>query len=108
MSRKIFVTTPEGEQKAIEIGRYVDLDKEVVLLPNGERLTNALAEQIVERVHEALPGRPSLTSPGTRSPEVKARVPQATKDRLDAEVAKRGTTASVIIREALNAYLKSA
>ena len=106
--KKISIMGPDGVRRTVALGPDVDLAKEVVILPSGERLTNELVDEIVAAFHASLPGRPSLTSPGTRSPEVKARVPQATKDRLDAEVAKRHTTASVIIREALDAYLKSA
>ena len=108
MNRKIEINTPEGKRSAIELGDYVDLEKEVVMLPNGVRLTNALVDEIVSGFHASMPGRPSLTAPGTKSPEVKARVPRATKDRLEAVAAKRGTTTSVIVREALDAYLKSA
>ncbi len=102
------VMLPNGHRIEVEIGPDVDLEKEVVIMPSGERLTNAVVDRIVDEVHAAMAGRPSLTAPGTRSPEVKARVPQATKARLDAVATKRGTTTSVIIREALDAYFKTA
>lgn len=106
--KKIRVRTPDGIRVVNEVPGYLDLEKAEVLLPDGRRLTDAVVDEIVAKVHARMAGRPSLTAPGTRSPEVKARVPQATKDRLDAVAAKRGTTASVIVREALDAYLKSA
>ena len=106
--KRTTIKGPDGKRISVVIGPDVDLDKEVVLLANGERLTNAIVDQIVEEMHASQAGRPSLTAPGTRSPEIKARVPQQTKNRLDQVAAKRGTTASVIIREALDAYLKTA
>lgn len=102
------IMLPDGSRVRVEVGPDVDLEKEVVLLPSGERLTTAVVDRIVDEVHARMAGRPSLTAPGSRSPEVKARVPEATKARLDAVAAERGTTASVIIREALDAYLKTA
>lgn len=106
--KTVKVMGPDGKRRTYVLGPDVDLDSEVVLLPGGERLTNEVVHRIVDEVHAAMAGRPSLTAPGTRSPEVKARVPQSTKERLDAIAAKRGTTPSAIIREALDAYLKSA
>ena len=106
--KKVKVMGPDGIRRTYILGPDVDLEKEVVIMPSGERLTNAVVDRIVDEVHAAIAGRPSLTAPGTRSPEVKARVPQATKARLDAVATKRGTTTSVIIREALDAYLKTA
>lgn len=106
--KKVKVMGPDGVRRTYVLGPDVDLEKEVVMLPSGERLTNAVVDRIVDEVHAHMAGRPSLTAPGTRSPEVKARVPEATKARLEAVAAERGTTASVIIREALEAYLKSA
>lgn len=102
------IMLPGGKHMQVRIEPDVDLEKEVVLLPSGERLTEAVVERIVDEARAAMAGRPSLTAPGTRSPEVKARVPRQTKERLDAVAAKRGTTASEIIREALDAYLKTA
>jgi len=106
--KKVKVMGPDGKRRTYILGPDVDLDEEVVLLPNGERMTYADVDRIVDEVHASMAGRPSLTAPGTRSPEVKARVPLQTKQQLDAVAAKRGTTASEIIREALDAYLKTA
>lgn len=108
MKRIATITGPNGQKIRYRLGPDVDLDKDIVLLPNGQRMTNADVDRIVDEVHAAMAGRPSLTAPGTRSPEVKARVPRQTKARLDAVAAKRGTTASEIIREALDAYLETA
>jgi hypothetical protein len=53
-------------------------------------------------------GRPSLTAPGARSPEVKARVPAELKHRLEREANCRGASTSTLIRDALDRYLRGA
>ncbi len=87
----------------------VDFDKEVVLDQNGVRYTNARIDEIVGEIEEFGPyvGRPSLTAPAVHSPEVKARVPKSLKKRLEAEAKRRGKTPSVLIRQALEEFLKN-
>ena len=106
--KKVKIMGPDGKRRTYQLASDVDLNQEPVPLPNGAHMTDADVTRIVEAVHVGLAGRPSLTAPGTHSPEVKARVPRSTKEQLDALAARRGTTASVIIREALDAYLRSA
>jgi hypothetical protein len=89
-------------------GPDIDLDREVILDKDGRRITEARAEQIVEEVIEAVFGRPSLTSPGKHSPEVKARVPIQLKRKLQLEAKRRGETPSAVIRQALEEFLKGA
>lgn len=90
------------------IGPDIDLDVEVVLDKKGRRITEASAREIaVDALAKAGVGRPSLTAPGRRSPEIKARVPEDLKERLDIVAAERGTSTSEIIREALTEYLAS-
>lgn len=89
------------------IGRYVDLDKEVVLDTNGRRITEARARQIVREVHELAVGRPSLSSPGVHSPEIKARVPMKLKKSLQREAKRRGQTSSALVRQALEEFLRT-
>ena len=86
-------------------GKDVDLNKTVILDKQGNRLTNARAEKISQEIIKQATGRPSLTGPKQVSPEVKARVPQKLKVRLEREAKRRGETASVLIREALESYL---
>ena len=57
------------------VGPDADLDSEVVLLPNGDRLTNQVADEIADDpLGRRGLGRPSLTSVGAHSPSV---VPRA-------------------------------
>ena len=86
-------------------GKDVDLGKTIVLDKKGNRLTNARAEKIAQEIVKQATGRPSLTGPKKVSPEVKARVPQKLKIRLEREAKRRGETPSVLIREALESYL---
>jgi hypothetical protein len=86
-------------------GKDVDLNKKVVLDKQGKRLTNARAEKIAHEIVKQATGRPSLTGPKKVSPEVKARVPQKLKVKLEREARRRGETPSVLIREALENYL---
>ena len=87
-------------------GPDVDLDKEVVLDKRGRRITEARAAQISRQIlREVAAGRPSLTGTGKVSPEVKARVPQAMKDKLEREAKKYGVSPSVLIRQSLEEYL---
>ena len=88
-------------------GKDVDLNKTVILDKQGNRLTNARAEKISQEIINQATGRPSLTGPKKVSPEVKARVPQKLKVRLEREAKRRGETASVLIREALESYLSA-
>ena len=88
------------------VGPDIDLDKEVVLDKRGRRITEARAQQIARQIlRENAAGRPSLTGAKIVSPEVKARVPQGMKDKLDREAKKLGVTPSVLIRQALEEYL---
>ncbi len=89
-------------------GPDIDLDVEVVLDKKGRRITERRAQEIAAAALVKVGvGRPSLTGPGTHSPEVKARVPAELRDRLAAAARDRGTTSSTLIREALERYLVS-
>lgn len=89
-------------------GPDIDLSKTVVLGKNGKRIANARAERLALAAVDKVVGRPSLTAKSVESPQVKVRVPAKLKKALDKEVKRRGETKSVIVREALEKYLKSA
>ena len=85
------------------------LDVEVVRDKKGRRITEARAQGFAEEaLAKAGVGRPSLTAPGARSPEVKARVSAELKHRLEREAKRRGATTSTLIRDALERYLRGA
>lgn len=89
----------------------IDLDQEVVLDSQGERITEARAQEIAEdAVAEvrARRGRPSLTGGRQHSPQIAFRVPQHIAQRA-AEIAEReGKSLSELGREALERYLNDA
>lgn len=90
------------------LGRNVNLDKEVVLDSNGRRITEARARQIARQTHDLAVGRPSLSSPGVHSPEIKARVPMKLKKSLQREAKRRGQTSSELVRQAIEEFLRTA
>lgn len=63
------------------------------------------AREFVQDHPELVPGRPSLTSPGTESPHVSFRVPADLAAELDRLSAADGVTRSALARRALAAYL---
>lgn len=51
-------------------------------------------------------GRPSLSAPGGPSPVIRARVPQALKERITALAEKENRKESDVVRDALAAYVE--
>ena len=91
------------------LGPDIDLDVEVVRDKKGRRITEARAQRLAEEaLAKAGVGRPSLTAPGARSPEVKARVPAELMHRLEREAKRRGASTLTLIRDALDRYLRGA
>lgn len=90
------------------VGPDIDLDKEIVLDAQGRRITERRAEQIAsDTLEKAGVGRPSLSAPGRRSPEVKARVPEELRHRLQLAAEREHSSTSELIRRALEQYLAS-
>ncbi len=86
----------------------IDLDETDVRLPDGSRLTEARAEQLAGEVLErAGRGRPSLTEPGVRSPQLRLSIPADLRLRLDRRAAAEHRSVSTVVREALEHYLAS-
>jgi predicted HicB family RNase H-like nuclease len=83
------------------LGPDVDLDREVILLKSGERLTSKLAEKMARDAIKQVRGRPSLTAVSVESPQLKVRVPQKLKKAIEKEAKRRGETTSTVVREVL-------
>lgn len=81
-------------------GEDVDLDQEDVRLPDGTRLTQQVADAIVEDVRRKV-GRPSLTGQAAVSPRVTFRLTPDVRDRAAAIAEREGKTISQLAREAL-------
>ena len=78
----------------------VYLDQEDVRLPNGTRLTQDVADAIIDDVRRRS-GRPSLTGEAAVSPRVTFRLPPDIRDRAAAIAEREGKTISQLAREAL-------
>jgi predicted HicB family RNase H-like nuclease len=88
-------------KRKIKVGPDVDLDYDVVLLPDGVRLTNKLATKMARDAIKQVVGRPSLTAVAVESPQLKVRVPVKLKKAIEKEAKRRGETTSTIVREVL-------
>jgi len=88
-------------KRKIKVGPDVDLDSEVVVLPDGTRLTNKLAARMARDAIKLVVGRPSLTATAVESPQLKVRVPVKLKKAIEKEAKRRGETTSTIVREVL-------
>jgi len=99
------VRLPDGSVVEAEVQPDVDLDNEDVRDSRGNRIDDAYADDVVERVHRQL-GRPSLGESG-RSPRVSFRLP----DELLAKARRRaqadGTTVSTLARKAFEEFLEA-
>ncbi len=88
------------------IGRDVDLERDDVRLQDGTRLTDEVADDIMEQVRRTA-GRPSLSGQAAASPQISFRVAPAVRDRAAEVAAKEGKTVSELAREALEDRLTS-
>lgn len=88
--------------KSDEIG----LEREDVRLPDGTRLTEDVADAIVNDVRRTA-GRPSLTGAATASPRVSFRLTPEVRDRAVAIANDEGKTISELAREALEARVQA-
>ena len=96
--------TPPRVTDVTLIGPDVDLDREDIRLADGTRLTDAVADEVVDRVHRTV-GRPSLSGKAAQSPQIAFRVPAAVRDRAADLAALEGKTVSQLAREALESRL---
>ena len=105
---------PDGSLKEYVEAGDIDLDKEIVFDENGERITEARAQEMAESTMQEYyrrVGRPSLDrtgDSGKKSPQVSFRVPQRLAERAEAVAAREGKSLSQLGREALEKYLDAA
>ena len=89
-----------------QVGRDVDLDKEVIRDTTGKRITERRAQRIARDVLEqAGRGRPSLSGGRVRSPQVSFRAPAELRAKAEERAAREGKTVSQLAREALERLL---
>ena len=68
---------------------------------------DALVDRLIEAAHRTV-GRPSLTAPGARSPQITLRLPEAVNQRVTALAEQTGRRRSQVVRDALDRYLEAA
>ncbi len=98
-----------AKKYSIEAGE-VDLATEDVRDSKGRRIDDEYVTRAVDAAHEHLErvvGRPSLTAPGARSPQVTFRLQPEMKERAEKIASERHTTVSTLAREAFERYLAS-
>jgi len=81
-------------------GGEVDLDREVVIGPDGVRVTEAAAAAYTERR-----GRRSLSGGRGKSPQVAFRLDPELQSKAETAAAAKGTTVSSLARTALSEWL---
>jgi predicted HicB family RNase H-like nuclease len=91
--------TPPRITTDTPIGPDVDVDREDIQLTDGTRLTEEIADGIVEVRRSS--GRPSLTGEAAASPQIAFRVAPSVRDRAAEVAAREGKTTSQLAREAL-------
>ena len=87
------------------IGEDVDLEQDDVRLADGTRLTQDVAEQIVDRARRG--GRPSLSGRTQTSPQIAFRVPKEVRDKALEVAARQHKSLSQLAREALENLLEA-
>jgi hypothetical protein len=95
-------------EKYVITGPDVDLTEEVILDSKGRRVDQEYVDRALAEVEEhvtAKRGRPSLSGDSASSPQVTFRVAADVKQSAEAIAKARGTTVSVLAREALEAYI---
>ena len=86
----------------------IDLDEEDVRLADGTRVTEARAQELADEVLErAGRGRPSLSRPGVRSPQLRLSVPDDLRSRVVQRAEDEHRSVSTVVRDALEHYLAS-
>jgi predicted HicB family RNase H-like nuclease len=97
---------PPAVTPTTPIGDDIDVNAERVTLPDGARLTEDRADDIVEQVRSK-GGRPSLTGDAAASPRVSFRVTPDIRNRAAALADREGKTISQLAREALEARVRA-
>ena len=88
-------------------GPDADLRREDIRDRKGRRITEAYVDEAVEDVHGRLArGRPSLSGPGRRSPQVTFRLPADLREQAEEQARHEGTKVSDVARRALEEYLE--
>ena len=104
MARKAKIPI-DGREQEFEVGADVlDLAREDVRDRKGNRIDDAYVEAALADIDRHV-GRPSIGAPGTRSPQIFARVPAALKEALQARATEEHRDPSALVRQAVEEYI---
>jgi hypothetical protein len=100
------MATKKQPRYGLASGPDVDLVADDVRDPAGRRITQEYVDTAVADVHaKAGRGRPSLSTPGSRSPQVTFRLPSELRDQAEEQARREGAKVSDVARKALEEYL---
>ena len=100
------MATKKQPRYGLASGPDVDLGAEDVRDSAGRRITQEYVDASVADVHAKTGrGRPSLTGPGSRSPQVTFRLPSELRDQAEEQARREGAKVSDVARKALEEYL---
>ncbi|GGQ02408.1 ribbon-helix-helix protein, CopG family [Streptosporangium pseudovulgare] len=96
---------PEDVELTLDDASDVDLDAEEIYDRQGNRIDRAYVDAAVAHVRRSV-GRPSLSAPGERSPQVTFRLTAEEKNAAKALAEREGKTVSQLAREAFARYIR--
>jgi len=88
-------------------GPDVDLEVEDIRDSKGNRIDEEYVQRAVADVRRQTAGRPSMSGPGERSPQIAFRVPREVHRAISELAVREGKTLSELAREALEQYVGS-
>jgi hypothetical protein len=94
------------DQARAMLATMTDVDFPTVTMDEAG-ITPTEVDDLVDTAH-AVMGRPSLTAPGRRSPQITLRLPERVDNQLTAVAKATGRRRSAVVREALDRYLLEA
>jgi hypothetical protein len=100
------MATSKQPRYRLSDGPDVNLDTDDVRDRAGRRITQEYVDAAVADVHAKTGrGRPSLSTPGSRSPQVTFRLPPELREQAEQQARREGAKVSDVARKALLEYL---
>jgi len=90
------------------LAQFSDSDFEAMSVPIDEEIDDERYNRFVAAAHSKTPGRPSLTEPGTESPQITFRLSAATNEKLRQRAAAENVSVSSWARRLIERELADA